>query len=745
MPCATCAGSPVAGISYCPNYHVIRYCAVHYAPEAARAGACATCGGALTFTTDDRECLRVATEEHNRSRAAPAPPPPAPPPPRPPPPPPPPPPAAAAAAAAASGTDPIAADIAGERWRELREMWEKRKAVAVVGDYPGTRLVAFRKWYGLREPREAGFPGADVAVSVLCRVSPVETAATGAHRAAEPVTLVSTSNRGPTMATLQPPATVGYVAMVPCPIRFTDDPLDDRHPLKLAAMYCLAFTDRATAWRRLRVLLAVNIRDDWRFTGERTREAAELVARYVALLNAAFIHHDLPARAVAFLWGPQVVKSTAGNHGVTPVARADVVELNLDPTQPIRLSTDEIRARLATEPPAKMFSNKPKGAEFPFASFRAALTAVPEAARMVRELMDTNRAVFLHTGDADLITINPVLGRSLFSLYDAALQNIGTRALERYARIGGAFQFEVADIRAHILRLNLGLSGLAVTQSVLLTLVAKTLDTAVRTALCEQVEAAAYYAEPNTLINAALADSLQLSTCTNLCTSPMPDWSSTIATRVVAEGYRQCLLGGLGHQLSTSSRNALVIYRDSSDGIDPRRHTRIATTDNWVRVLRRFKNEHNTQIAESQLNERFKEAGIALPAASVRSCLPAPSSYRCSLLEAPGVVARAVWASGEAEATALAAAYASTAGDIEGYFRAMLPTVNAATLEAEAYTFANRVDEIHTLSIFRELITTLRRAALDYDTYPQVYDALIVIDIVFRWGIGMVRRIERLT
>jgi hypothetical protein len=632
-------------------------------------------------------------------------------------------------------------DIAGERWKELRKLQEQRQKLKDVRFYPSTPSSAFRKKYGIRNARDTGYKTEDVARRGAFRVTLDDGKDTHwAHkfRLREEVSPV---NRGDTQGTLQPPKSlVGYVAMVPLPINLTDAIGNDRHPLKLAEMYAKMFADPDVRWRRVRVLFAVNLRDDYRNLGDTTADATTFLKTYTDTLNAAFLAHDLPARAIGVLWGLRVVKSTANKHGVT-VKTGDKV-IYLDNTT-VDLSTDELRKQLLTlgNPGGQAL----KGTEFPFATFRSLLVQSSEAKRMIAELKTWNKHVFIHTGDGDAVSLEPVTGRSLFGMFDSKFEQMREEEIERLGRIGGCTQFDDKEVRTLIRKLGISDdNGLALTKSVLLTLLAKTIDTCVRGVLGQTLPRAGYFAEPNTLINCKLIDALKLGEISNQNNGEMPDWASAITKRLADTDFIDEIVPELAFQITTSARAALVVISDLTVGADTETIC-VRATLNEAAILRAFCGEHNTQLKSSQVNCRLSESRTYIPVrAPITSILPARDQYPGDLpIEyLPGAALRAVWSQHDEEQVCAAL----RGGEL---ISGLLPKpgASASKLADLLYSFPNEVDLIPEWWMVKQMRKRLSRS-LRADRFYQegtedyaIYDALLHIDAVLHWGIAMVRLI----
>jgi hypothetical protein len=730
MPCRVAAHFPIDGMGICPTGHVNRFCSACYSKATSTPRVCRLCGGALELTNDEPVMRQHSLREYNERVQANA--------------------RAASSSSALMVPSSVAAacsvdeDIVGDRWKDLRKVQEERLKLKDIRLYPSSLGSAFRLKYGIRYPREAGYRTGDVARRVAFRVKPDDGKVTHWAHKFPPIQEVSPVNRGDTVGTLQPAKfRVGYVAMVPLPISLVDAVGNDRHPLKLAEMYADMFASRDLAWRRLRVLLAVNLRDDYRNLGDTTDRATKFLAAYTVTLNAAFLAHDLPARAIAVLWGLQVVKPTASKHGVTAKTGDPVIYLD---NKPVDLSTEELRIELARL--GKRDGETLKATEFPFATFRSLLVQSSEATRMITELKEWNEHIFLHTGDGDAVSLEPVKRKSLFQMFDHKFEQMRGATIERTARIGGCTQFDDKEVRGLIQRLGItDDSKLALTKSVLLTLLAKTLDSCVRGVMGQAVPHAGYFAEPNTLLNSRLIEAIKLGNISNQNNAEMPDWASVITKRIANGNLTDQIVPELAFQMTTSARAALVVISDQTVGADTET---ICVGSAWseAKILRAFCGEHNTQLKPSQVNCRLIESKTFIPVQGrIESFLPARAAYPEALpiQNLPGAALQAVWDGRNEEAVCAAL----RGGNL---ISGMLPKPGASAKELTdlLYSFPNEVDLIPSWGIVGDMRARLNHCLCADKQYQEgaedypVYDALLHIDAVLHWAIAMVSRIMQL-
>jgi hypothetical protein len=748
MPCSALGHFPIAGMGVCPNRHVNRFCAQDFPPARLDPPPCKIkdCAQPLDhFTDNEREMRELSLEEYNAKRQ-------------------PPvakiqdPPSIPSFATSQGGSSAVGIeqvlpsvdeDIQGVRWRALREEAARRKSAAEIRRYPKSQSEAWRKRFGIPEARERGFSKETNARRVTFRVNNDDLLATHYKHKFPSVLEINPVNRGGTLGTLQPAKfKVGYVAMVPLPIRLVDEVGADRHPLKLAQMYAAAFKNMDMAWRRLRVLFAVNLRDDYRNLKDTTSGAARFLKDYVDALNAAFVEHDLPARAIGVLWGLQVIKKN--QHGVTAKARGSLI--NIANATLIDLSTDELREALKTLKQSSSNSGEPlKGTEFPFATFRSLLVQSTEAARMINELKEWCQNVFLHTGDGDVVTLSTVKGMSLFQAFDLYFDNY-TKPIENIARLGGCTQFEESEIT---MLLKKYVSGIALIKSFLLTLLAKTLDSCFRGILGQTLDHCGYFAEPNTLLNAAKIDVLGLKTINNENNAEMPDWASEITKRIISGGLLDILLPDLIYQISTSARAALVVLTDDVAKVGDLEC--VCVQPHWcaASIIGAFTNEHNTQLKTSQVNSRLVECKIRKPfEGPVTSQLLPRRAYSqdprffeedIPLTLLPGAALQAVWSDIDSEDVSTAMAEGE---EIRGY----LPKgeFTAANLMDLIYSFPNSVDMLPNFGLMKDMHKSLARG-LKCDRYyhedlehDPLFEVLLQFDVVLRWAIAMTVRIMRL-
>jgi hypothetical protein len=535
---------------------------------------------------------------------------------------------------------------------------------------------------------------------------------------------------------------VGYVAMVPLPITLVDGVGNDRHPLKLAKMYADMFADQDLGWRRLRVLLAINLRDDYRNVADTTDKAQAFLVAYTEALNKAFLEHDLPARAIGVLWGLRVVKPAASKHNVAVKAGDAVIYLNANS---VDLSTEDLRKQLRLLNATG--SEKLKGTEFPFATFRSLLVQTAEATRMIAELKKWNEHVFIHTGDGDAVSLEPVKGRPLFQMFDSWFERMQQARITRTARIGGCTQFDDSEVRGLIQKLGISDdSEKALTKSVLLTLLAKTIDSCVRGVMGKAVPHAGYFAEPNTLLNSQLIETLPLKNISNQNNGEMPDWASEITKRVAAQKLCDEILPTLGFQLTTSARAALVVVSDQIVGADTETIC-ISPKSNESEVLRAFCGEHNTQLKSSQVRSRLTESKARVPVEGpIKSFLPPRKDYSAELpIEyIPGAALFAVWDRRDEEEVCTALR--------DGKLISELPkgVLSAETLIDHVYNFNNLVDGISEWEMVENMRARLNNCLRNADRFQEgdqnfeVYDALLHIDAVLHWAIAMVSKIMKL-
>jgi hypothetical protein len=651
-------------------------------------------------------------------------------------------------------------DISGPRWDKLRASENTRRRL-VVKDCAPTVFKAFRKRYGLKHSRDSGVKPTKAAMRTCWRVTPeVVNAAnnnslrTDAFRPS-PMNVLN-HNRAEQSGKVAPPlkAKVGYVVMVPLPIKLADDPLGDRHPLKLAEMYVNAFT-AGEAWRRLRVLLAVNLRDDWRLTKDTTEEATTFLKDYVAALNQAFVDHDLPARAVGVLWGVEVITLDKKVKRTVEVHK-DAAPIHALANQQPKLSTDDLRKQLAeldkaseTDEPepdnpdepadmqeeADMQDDDPRRketapTEFPFATVRSLLVQCRETTSMRAELLETCDHVFLHTGDGDLVSLwNDE--HSLFAVFDQWFSE--AKVSKDLARVGGCTVFDRTEVRRQLVKRGIK-NDKELDKSVLLTLLAKTLDTCFRGILDNWVMGTSYFAEPNTLINADMIEKLQLGTISNEDIGNMPDWGPEITRRILLNKCTQETLPGYAYQLRTSSRAALVVLTDSPIGNDFE-CVHVHHNDTVIEVLRAFCGEHNTQIRHTQISARLKEAKVG---EDCRNILPDVGRYGNRLLRnIPGGVLNAVWIKRPSVDEAVVKLWNDLA----------LRGTTFEVLEKEIYRYPNDIYEPTKNNVYVELNHTLWTTVQESHVSPvekSLWNALVQCDVVFQWALGVIWRIKKL-
>ncbi|MCC6997195.1 MAG: hypothetical protein IT370_21450 [Deltaproteobacteria bacterium] len=771
MPCSNPRHGDIFGMGICPSQHVNRFCAEHSGQAQQTPAKCKDCGGALKFTSNDSEMRAASLHEHNaRLQAAQRPQPMM---------------LGHDAPKPKSKPEPklkvpssVAEDLGSERWTEARKLHAARKKNTVVEYFAKAGFTAFRKRYGLWLDRLDGIGSDERAVRAAFRVT-VDDGKPTDHARPPSQPIVTTAQRGLMADSFQEPekARVGYLAMVPLPLMLDDAVGADRHPLVLAEMYTRMFKLRDVAWRRVRILFAINLRDDYRHRNDSTAKVVELMQVYVAALNQAFIDQDLPARAVGVVWGSAIIKPPSPQAKAETIIKpfAHVVPVNLDPSSKVALSTDEIRKQLPDA--ARGASVQPPGTEFPFATFRSLLVQCPEATRMIKELEVTCDNVFLHTGDGDAVTFEFGPDMSLYSIFDSEFQSMEKAAIGKLARLGGCTSFDEKEVGLQLLKLGIftGPSDLAFKRSVLLTMLAKTLDSAVRGVLDIGLPGCGYFAEPNTLLNAKLITLLDLKNVNNETNGSMPDWQSLITAKLKAlgGGWTQKILPSYGHQLVTSARAALVVLCDGALPADVEL-VRVRSNFNLVQVIQAFLGEHNTQLKESQVASRLAEMKCRLPVGGpLRSQLPRRADYpeELPLHMVPGVALSAIW---KVELGDEVSALWQDFPQDEG-LEIMLAKVGFkyARLSDEICGFNNGIDILPdwgwTRELYKLLVLTLRRQtglAKPTDTEgiftialggesddeapaqdpadEPVYYALILLDMVCRWGLSMAHRIMKL-
>ncbi len=769
MPCSNPRHGAIFGMGVCPNKHVNRFCEPHYTTAQQTPATCKDCGGALQFTSDDSKMRAASLAEHEArlqaaqsSRGA------------------------MLVAEPEDGPKPkpkpqpkgkvpesVAADIKSERWTEARKLHAARKQNTVVEYFAKAAFTQFRKRYGLWLDRQDGIGTEERAVRAAFRVT-VDDGKPTDHARPPSQPMVTTAQRGLMADSFREPkkARVGYLAMVPLPLMLDDEVGADRHPLVLAEMYARMFKKRDVAWQRVRILFAINLRDDYRHRNDTTAKVVELMKAYVTALNQAFIDHDLPARAVGVVWGSAIVKEPAHNANeetiITPLQ--NVVAVNLDPAKKVALSTDAIRKQLPE--PAKGASVQPPGTEFPFATFRSLLVQCPEATRMIKELEVTCDNVFIHTGDGDAVTFELGPELSLYTVFDSEFESMDRAAIPKLARVGGCTSFDEKEVGLQLQKLGIfsGPSDPAYKKSMLLTMLAKTLDSAVRGVLDLSLPGCGYFAEPNTLLNAKLITLLDLESLTNETNGTMPDWQSTITARLqtLGGGWTQKILPNYGHQLATSARAALVVLCDGK--LPDVELVRVRSDFTVVQVIQAFLGEHNTQLKDSQVASRLVEMKCRLPVrGTIKAQLPRRADYAddLPLFMVPGVALHAIWkVELEDEVSALWHKFPKGEG-----LEIMLAKVGYkyAKLSEQICSFNNEVDLIPdwgwTRELYKYLVRILRRMEglstpvenselfaftlgggedlADPEDEP-VFHALILLDMVCRWGLSMAHRIMNL-
>jgi hypothetical protein len=596
----------------------------------------------------------------------------------------------------------------------------------------------FRKTHSIRESRtDKGIPANKIA-RVVCRVGPV-------LNAPKPPTTTCTAmslSIGSLTNVLQEPPKhlVGFLCCVPAPVKLTDVIGQDRHPVILAELYARAFPSLQHAWRRMRLLIGVNLRDDFRLTADSTAEAAKFLLDYVTAINAELVNRNLPALAIPLLWGYKTIGSGAAKDDPGIYVKKEDEE-----AYKAQLSTTTLRTALAK---CEAGAVEPKAPAFPFASMRAALVASPEAAALIASLETTNEKVFFHTGDADLVTMASSPRSTVLQSFAIQLESLyDTASLDGLARCGGAFTFAPREVlthtRAHLTATD-SATEILVGRSLLLTMLAKTLDTAVRGVLYE-FDGMSYYAEPNTFLNTALRGTL--SGFTNERTS-MPDWASLITGWLAGhDEYTQDFIPGMAGQLITSSRHALVIV---SSVVHPH-VVNVHPAFSALEVLTAFANEHNTQITDTQLNERWKESKWKRGGGKLKQELPRADEmgFAEPTLLTPFLVLRTLWGSDKNELfiEALRKA-AGPADDIKPYFIAegLLGkngenTATAATLLAEMERVSQEPERIlgGSLLAFDLSLQLAQCEAYSADEgVAKLLDVLLEIEVILRWALQMI-------
>ncbi|MBT4885476.1 MAG: hypothetical protein HON55_04935 [Legionellales bacterium] len=421
---------------------------------------------------------------------------------------------------------------------------------------------------------------------------------------------------------------VGYVVFIPVPLQDEYSFGGDRDPITIIESYvwavaCLdpdygsdgySFSDAVIFSKsNLRIIIALNYKNDIFNTGARTHVLGLKVARYSYRLNNCLNSLGIGAVVLPVLWGVYDIE-----FGVLGVDYSDIIRQYLSLVG---------------------FSKKHVEMPFPFASVRTYMLDSYCCKTMVKELKQLNAGAYYVTGDADLV--------SLFSpgYKDSVFKHISKKILaNNYSllRLGGGVMYDNGEIYYHIK--SLGLAGARVASSVLLTQLFHVVDFVARYLLSGFDQSLAYFSEINTCINVDVfaPDNLY---CASPPTQKMKNDNAVIIndggdfmshiTRILRSKKgkgKQLFLFGKKFSKVTSSRHEIVVITaaasdESSSVSSSSQFSSIqVVSDSCLtpfKIKGVFSRLKNMQLTPSQMNSRFSNAGMS----------DLPSLFHESLLE----------------------------------------------------------------------------------------------------------------